>query len=229
MSRSFLISTTAILALGLAACNSEPDAPDTPDTPETAQVEQVAETTSTETTASSEPESPQLPPEIASVLEQARNCNRYAVPEYEMPERTEDMSDADFNALVSAAFLEANAQQPCVVRTSTGLQFLIRKASASGETPALGEVVRVHYHGQLIDGTVFDSSYNRFTAAEFPSDRLIAGWVEALQMMREGEAWTLFVPADIGYGPEGRGGIGPNQVMIFDMELLGLPQREPAE
>lgn len=220
MSRLRLSCASAIFALSLAACGGASQ------TPEAAEGEgQAAETTA--------PRGPELAAEITALLSQARACNSaaYSSPTFEMPERDENTADADFNALTSQLFLDANAQQPCVFSTPSGLQFLIRKGSNSGQSPVSGEMVRVHYHGQLIDGTVFDSSYERLVAAEFPSNRLISGWVEALPMMREGEAWTLFISPELGYGTRGTPGgpIGPNQALVFNLELLGLPGREQGQ
>jgi FKBP-type peptidyl-prolyl cis-trans isomerase FklB len=127
------------------------------------------------------------------------------------------------------AFLEANAGEACVFTLPSGLQLRIDEAAGdNARTPGRGEMVQVHYEGRLLDGTVFDSSYERGAPAVFPSDRLIAGWVEALGQIREGETWTLFLHPDLAYGEQGTPGgpIGPNSALIFRMELLGLPQRD---
>lgn len=171
-----------------------------------------------------------IDPEIAAIVGEARACNRDGREDgaFAMPERTSDQNTSQYNTAVSAAFLEANAANPCVFALPSGLQFRIDQAVA--EAPSLarpGERVQVHYEGQLIDGTVFDSSFARGAPAVFPSDRLIAGWVEALPLMNLGEEWTLFIPANLAYGADGtRGGpIGPNQALVFRLALLGLPDQ----
>ena len=120
------------------------------------------------------------------------------------------------------AFLERNAERDGVITTASGLQYEVLVAG-DGQSPAATDLVTVHYTGTLIDGTVFDSSVERGQPAEFPANRLIAGWVEALQLMQVGDKWKLFVPSDLAYGERGAGGaIGPNQTLIFEIELLGV-------
>ena len=92
-----------------------------------------------------------------------------------------------------------------------------------GEKPGPTDVVQVHYEGRLIDGTVFDSSIQRGVPAEFPVNRVIAGWTEALQLMAVGSEWELYIPAELAYGPQGAGGvIGPNATLIFKVQLLDI-------
>lgn len=165
------------------------------------------------------------------MLRTARGCAPGDAPlhSFTARERGEDESSADYNAAVAAEFLQRNAEQPCVFVTPTGLQFRIEQAAGpANPSPVRGEYVRVHYAGQLLDGTEFDSSYSRGAPAEFPSDRLIAGWVEALPLMRLGEKWTLYIAPELGYGARGTPGgpIPPNAALIFQLELLGLPDRE---
>ena len=91
----------------------------------------------------------------------------------------------------------------------------------NGATPAASDKVEVHYTGKLIDGTVFDSSVERGVPAMFGVTQVIPGWVEALQLMKEGDKWRLYIPSDLAYGSQGAGGIiGPNSTLIFDVELL---------
>lgn len=169
-------------------------------------------------------------PDLSPLLAEARACDRSGREDadFDIPERSADQNTAQYNTAVSSAFLEANAANPCVFTLPSGLQIRVDQAAAGGGSIARpGERVEVHYEGRLIDGTVFDSSYARGAPAVFPSDRLIAGWVEALPLMRTGEAWTLFIPADLAYGRDGtRGGpIGPNQALIFRLELISLPEQ----
>ena len=119
-------------------------------------------------------------------------------------------------------FLAENRKQQGVTETESGLQFTILK-TGDGELPLLTDQVKCHYHGTLIDGTVFDSSVERVQPAVFPVNGVIQGWVEALQMMPVGSKWRLFVPSDLAYGSRGAGGaIGPNSTLIFDVELLEI-------
>jgi FKBP-type peptidyl-prolyl cis-trans isomerase FklB len=168
-------------------------------------------------------------PDLAPILAEARACTRAGEDApFDIPARESDQNTAQYNAAVSAALLEANASNECVFTLPSGLQFRIDQAVEDGGSIARpGERVEVHYEGRLIDGTVFDSSYQRGQTAVFPSDRLVAGWVEALPLMRTGEAWTLFIPANLAYGRDGtRGGpIGPNQALIFRLELISLPEQ----
>ena len=121
-----------------------------------------------------------------------------------------------------AAFLAANAEKPGVKTTDSGLQYIVVE-EGSGATPAATDVVRTHYRGTLIDGTEFDSSYARGEPAEFPVNRVIPGWTEALQMMKVGDKWKLFIPAALAYGDRGAGqDIPPNAALIFDIELLDV-------
>lgn len=117
-------------------------------------------------------------------------------------------------------FLAANAKKEGVKVTKSGLQYQVIK-SGKGKTPKANDMVKTHYHGTLIDGTVFDSSVERNEPAVFPVSGVIPGWTEALQMMKEGDKWKLFIPAKLAYGERGAGQrIPPNSVLIFEIELL---------
>lgn len=120
------------------------------------------------------------------------------------------------------AFLAENAKKAGVTVTASGLQYEVLTAG-SGKTPGRNDKVRTHYHGTLIDGTVFDSSYNRGQPAEFPVSGVIAGWTEALQLMQEGAKYRLYIPHNLAYGERGAGGaIKPYSALIFDVELLNV-------
>jgi len=120
------------------------------------------------------------------------------------------------------SFLMENATKPGVHETDSGLQYKILR-DGYGNKPTMDDVVKCHYHGTLLDGTVFDSSVERDQAALFPINGVILGWSEALQMMSVGSKWRLFVPSHLAYGPEGSGGIiGSNATLIFDVELLEI-------
>ncbi|MDE6287172.1 MAG: FKBP-type peptidyl-prolyl cis-trans isomerase, partial [Muribaculaceae bacterium] len=127
------------------------------------------------------------------------------------------MSEA--NAKAGRDFLEANGKREEVKVTPSGLQYEVLK-EGDGATPDATDRVVVHYTGKLIDGTVFDSSEERGEPATFGVTQVIPGWVEALQMMKAGSQWRLFIPSNLAYGAQGVPGIGPNQTLIFDVTLL---------
>lgn len=124
------------------------------------------------------------------------------------------------NAAAGEAFLKENGAREGVMTTASGLQYEVLE-EGTGTQPEAGDQVTVHYTGKLIDGTVFDSSVERGEPATFGVTQVIPGWVEALQMMKEGAKWRLFIPSNLAYGPNGAGGaIGPNATLIFDVELI---------
>ncbi|MHC4618106.1 MAG: FKBP-type peptidyl-prolyl cis-trans isomerase [Planctomycetota bacterium] len=116
-------------------------------------------------------------------------------------------------------FLEANKAKEGVKVLPSGLQYKVLK-EGTGKTPTADDKVKTHYRGRLIDGTEFDSSYKRGKPAEFPVKGVIKGWTEALQLMKEGAKWELYIPPDLGYGERGTRGIPPNSALIFEIELL---------
>lgn len=119
-------------------------------------------------------------------------------------------------------FLAANKNKPGVVTTSSGLQYLVLK-TGTGPKPALTDMVRVHYHGTLIDGKVFDSSVERGQPIELSVNGVIPGWTEALQMMPVGSKWKLFIPSNLAYGDQQAGPmIAPGSTLVFDVELLDI-------
>ena len=133
---------------------------------------------------------------------------------------------ADKNKLAGKAFLAANKNKPGVKTLASGLQYKVLKAG-DGPSPTLTDRVRTHYVGRLIDGTVFDSSIERNEPAVFPVSGVIRGWMEALPRMKVGDKWQLFVPSNLAYGPRGAGGaIGPNTVLVFEIELLGIIEKD---
>jgi len=120
------------------------------------------------------------------------------------------------------AFLAENAKKEGILSTASGMQYEIM-AEGDGQMPKAEDTVTTHYHGSLIDGTVFDSSVERGTPAEFPVNGVIKGWTEALQMMNIGSKWRLFIPPELAYGEQGAGAdIGPNCTLIFEVELLAI-------
>ena len=119
-------------------------------------------------------------------------------------------------------FLEDNSKRDEVITLESGLQYEVLKA-AEGAKPTYNDQVTTHYHGTLIDGTVFDSSIERGEPATFPVNGVIKGWTEALQLMSVGAKWRLYVPSDLAYGERGAGPqIGPHTTLIFDVELIKI-------
>lgn len=117
-------------------------------------------------------------------------------------------------------FLAKNKEQEGVVELASGLQYQIL-TSGAGKSPSITNRVKCHYTGMLLDGTVFDSSVQRGEPAEFGVNQVIAGWTEALQLMKEGDKWRLFIPSDMAYGARGAGNsIPPHATLIFDVELI---------
>jgi len=121
------------------------------------------------------------------------------------------------------AYLEENAKREGVTTLASGLQFEVITEGNGGDKPTTESTVRTHYHGTLIDGTVFDSSYDRGQPAEFPVSGVIQGWTEALQLMSVGSKYKLHVPHNLAYGEQGAGGsIAPFSALVFDVELLEI-------
>ena len=119
-------------------------------------------------------------------------------------------------------FLNDNKSKEGVVTLESGLQYKVI-STGNGAIPKSSDTVKCHYEGRLINGAVFDSSIRRGEPAEFPVNGVIAGWVEALQLMPVGSKWQLYIPSDLAYGPHGAGqAIGPNETLIFDIELLDI-------
>ena len=124
-------------------------------------------------------------------------------------------------AIDSKIFLEQNKDKDGVITTESGLQYLVL-LEGKGNNPTLNDNVTVHYHGTLIDGTIFDSSVDRKQPATFPLNGVIQGWQEELQMMSVGSKWKIFIPSELAYGESGAGAIGPNSTLIFEVELLSI-------
>lgn len=134
--------------------------------------------------------------------------------------QAEAAKQGEANRKNGEAFLTENAKREGIKVTESGLQYEVLE-SGKGDSPKASDNVEVHYTGKLIDGTVFDSSVERGVPASFGVTQVIPGWVEALQLMHEGDKWRLYIPSDLAYGPNGAGGvIGPNMTLIFDVELL---------
>lgn len=119
------------------------------------------------------------------------------------------------------AYLESNKKKSGVTTTASGLQYEILKKGA-GARPKATDTVTVHYEGKLISGTVFDSSIARGEPATFPLNGVIKGWTEGLQLMPVGSKYRFYIPSELGYGEQGGGSIGPNEVLIFEVELISI-------
>jgi FKBP-type peptidyl-prolyl cis-trans isomerase FklB len=135
---------------------------------------------------------------------------------------------AEENLAAGVAFLAENGAREGVVTLPSGLQYEILTA-AEGQMPVATDTVTTHYHGTLIDGTVFDSSYERGEPASFPLNGVIPGWTEGLQLMAVGSKWRLYIPPGLAYGDQDRGPIPGNSTLIFDVELLEIAGQESAD
>ena len=140
--------------------------------------------------------------------------------ELKNPPRVE--SPADVNLREGETFLAENGKKEGVVTLESGMQYKVL-IPGTGPIPVATDKVNVHYHGMLIDGTVFDSSVERGSPASFGVTQVIQGWIEALQLMKTGSKWILYIPSDLAYGTIGSGQkIGPNSTLIFEVELLSI-------
>jgi len=129
------------------------------------------------------------------------------------------------NKTKSDTFLNENKQREGVVTLESGLQYEVL-ASGEGASPKADDTVKVHYHGTLVDGTVFDSSVDRGQPAVFGVNRVIKGWTEALQLMKAGDKWKVVIPSSLAYGERGAGDkIGPNATLVFEVELLAIEEK----
>ena len=127
------------------------------------------------------------------------------------------------NRAIGAESLANNAKRPGVVKLTSGLQYEVLVAGTGTQKPTLNNKVKCHYHGTLIDGTVFDSSVQRGEPISFPLNGVIKGWQDALQLMTVGSKWKLFIPSELAYGERSAGPvIGPGSTLVFEVELLGI-------
>ena len=128
-----------------------------------------------------------------------------------------------FNKAVGKEFLERNAKRPGVVSMTNGMQYEVMVAGTESVKPTLSNKVKCHYHGTLIDGSIFDSSVQRGEPITFPLNGVIKGWQDGVQLMTVGSKWKLFIPSDLAYGDRSAGPfIGPGMTLIFEVELLGI-------
>ncbi|WP_043530969.1 FKBP-type peptidyl-prolyl cis-trans isomerase [Litchfieldella xinjiangensis] len=173
---------------------------------------------------------------FSQALEDVYADNELAMTEEEMAEaltrfqeqamaesQRQAQEQASKNLELGEAFLEENAEKEGVTVTESGLQYEVLE-EGDGESPTAESTVEVHYEGRLLDGTVFDSSYERGEPVSFQVGQVIEGWQEALQLMSVGDTWMVYIPADLAYGPRGQGPIGPNETLTFKVELLGVTE-----
>ena len=144
--------------------------------------------------------------------------------EFQQKKAAEMAEDMNKKQLVSQAYMDENAKKDGVITTASGLQYNI-VTKGDGASPTAEDKVIAHYKGTLLDGTVFDSSYDRGEPATFPVNGVIQGWQEVLPMMKEGGKWEVVIPAALAYGPRGAGPnspIGPNETLKFEIELIAI-------
>ncbi|MEI6707477.1 MAG: FKBP-type peptidyl-prolyl cis-trans isomerase [Methylococcales bacterium] len=127
------------------------------------------------------------------------------------------------NSTAGSTFLAENAKKANIVTTASGLQYEVLTKGSGTVSPSATDTVTVHYKGTTLDGKVFDSSYDRGAPASFPLNRVIAGWTEGVQLMKVGDKFRFYIPANLAYGSEGAGrDIGPNSTLIFEVELIKI-------
>ncbi len=129
---------------------------------------------------------------------------------------------AALNQEKGSAFLAENAKKDGVKTTASGLQYEVLHSGSGDSHPTASSTVRVHYHGTLIDGTVFDSSVERGETISFPLNRVIPGWTEGVQLMKTGDKFRFYIPSNLGYGNRSAGKIPPGSTLIFDVELFEI-------
>lgn len=156
---------------------------------------------------------------LKTVMNDFRERVNTAMQEKRKVEQVAQAKVADENKAKGAAYLEANKAKVGVTTLESGLQYTVVTAGA-GKSPGPTDRVKVHYKGTLIDGTPFDSSYDRGQPATFGVSQVIKGWTEGLQLMKEGAKWQLSIPSELAYGPTSRPKIPGNSVLLFDVELL---------
>ena len=139
------------------------------------------------------------------------------------------LSLPELNAEEGAKFLTENKEREGVVALESGLQYEVLTKGDDNASPEATDEVEVHYHGTLLNGEVFDSSVERGETSKFRLNGVIKGWTEALQLMSVGDKWKLFIPSDLAYGENGSSSIGPNETLIFEVELLGITPKEIPE
>lgn len=168
------------------------------------------------------------------------NATEYTVPELQELTRASDMklktaqeeranAASATNVADGLAYLAENAKKEGVITTASGLQYEVLTQGEGNSPSSETSTVKVHYKGTLLDGTEFDSSYSRGEPATFPLNRVISGWTEGVQLMKEGSTYRFTIPSDLAYGERATGKITPNSTLIFDVELLEVIEPETEE
>ena len=139
-----------------------------------------------------------------------------------MMRQSGNKADAEVNVKLGHEFLVSNKSEAGVIETTSGLQYKVLTPGTGTEHPSASSKVKVHYHGTLLDGTVFDSSVDRGEPISFGLNRVIKGWTEGLQLMVVGEKTRFYIPSNLGYGNKPAGKIEPGALLIFDVELLAI-------
>ncbi len=152
-------------------------------------------------------------------LTEANNFLRVYFGNLQRKSEIEALSKAEENRKIGEAYMLENAKKSGIQGTESGLQYEVLK-SGNGKTPTINDAVTVHYHGTLIDGTVFDSSVERGKPIDFQLTQVIRGWTEILQLMKEGDKWKVTIPAHLAYGNKTSGPIPPGSTLIFEIELI---------
>jgi len=153
---------------------------------------------------------------------------RAVVEGYQKKEMEKREAAAKKNQEASQAFLDANKKKDGVITLPSGIQYKVLQ-EGTGKQPTANDTVSVHYRGTLPDGKEFDSSYARNEPAIFQVSQVIKGWQEVVPLMKEGAKWNVVIPSDLAYGPQGAGNaIGPNQTLVFDIELIKVHEQTPA-
>ena len=159
---------------------------------------------------------PAIPPEaMEAIMQRFQEKQRKA----ESDKAAKEAAEAPKRKEMNAAWLAENGKRPGVKTTASGLQYEVL-AAGTGGTPKMGDDVSVNYKGTLLNGTVFDASERRGGPASFTVGEVIAGWNEALALMKEGDKWKLYISSELAYGEQGPPSIGSNQVLIFEIEML---------
>jgi len=163
-------------------------------------------------------------PEFKDFL--AQNIIQAHFEAFNRQKQAEENKKFEKNIQIGRDFLAENKEKEGVKELSSGIQYIVMK-EGSGESPGINDVVTTHYHGTLIDGTVFDSSVDRGEPVEFPVNRVIPGWTEVLQLMKPGDKWKVFIPEHLAYGanPRPGGPIEPYSTLIFEMELISVKKQ----
>ncbi len=162
-------------------------------------------------------------------LEEVQQAAVERYKERQKEEMAARVARAEANAVAAEQFLEENGKKDGIQTTLSGLQYEVLNKGEGKVSPGPRDMVEVHYHGTRLDGSVFDSSVLRGETSEFPLNRVISGWTEGLQLMQEGDKFRFYIRPDLAYGPMGKGDIGPNELLVFEVELFDVKGKGAAK